>query len=232
MKEKYLESLKSLKDFVIVSEWAEQFGKMYPKDLEKANIEADGQNAKKDKNFTTGIREIAARIGSRISSGEFGDKIEIDYSEKPRKVRYLDENEITIINQRNIEEDIEPLRRDEIIRNAKHNLEIKQLYRLSEFETITRELNKWFGTRFEVEHSKALLNKKERGTHHPDNIQILLKSHNVKKSNSNWNRFTLEQQINYIHKTIELQKLVLSNFNLEFEEEILENLINRLKTIY
>ena len=232
MKEKYLEALKSFEDFVIISVWAETFGKMYPKDLEKANIEAEGQNAKKDNNYTTGIREIAARIGSGVSSGSFGNKIEIDNSEKPRRVRYIADDEIEIINQRSLEEDIEPIRRDEVIRHAKNSLEIKQLYRLSQFEQITKELNKWFGTRFEVEHSKALLNDKEKGSHHPDNIQILLKAHNTKKNNSNWERFSLKTQIEYIQKTIELQKIVLPNFNLEFEQEVLDDLINRLKSIY
>jgi len=232
MADKYLNALKSIDGFVIVSVWAEKFGEMFPNDLDKANREAEGQNAKKTENFTTGIREIAARIGSRIHGGGFGNKIEVDTSEKPRRVRYVKGNEIEIINQRSIEEDIEPLRRTEIIKNAKNTLETKQLYRLTQFEQITKELNKWFGTGFEVEHSKALLNPNEKGTHHPDNIQILLKSHNNKKNNNNWERFTLEQQIEYINRTINLQKLVLSNFNLEFEESILKDLINRIKSIY
>ena len=232
MKEKYLKALKSLDGFVIVSVWAEKFGEMFPDDLKKANKEAEGQNAKKETNFTTGIREIAARISSNIHSGVWHDQIEIDNSERPRMVRYIEENELQLINQKNLKEDIEPIRRDDIIRNDKNNLEIKQLYRIAQFEQITKELNKWFGTRFEVEHSKALLNQHDQGKHHPDNIQILLKSHNSKKNNKNWERFTLEKQIEYINKVIDLQKLVLENFNLEFEEVILEDLINRLRRIY
>tara|TARA_B100001287_G_C22652802_1_gene516088 strand:- start:857 stop:1555 length:699 start_codon:yes stop_codon:yes gene_type:complete len=232
MKEKYLKALKSLDGFVIVSVWAERFGEMFPDDLEKANKEAEGQNAKKETGFTTGIREIAARISSNIHGGVWHDQIEIDNSERPRMVRYIEENELQLINQKNLNEDIEPLKRDDIIRNAKNNLETKQLYRLTQFEQITKELNKWFGTRFEVEHSKALLNQHDQGKHHPDNIQILLKSHNSKKNNKNWERFTLEKQIEYINKVIELQKLVLENFNLEFEQVILEDLIDRLKRIY
>ena len=232
MKEKYLKALKSLDGFVIVSVWAEKFGEMFPDDLKKANKEAEGQNAKKETNFTTGIREIAARISSNIHGGVWHDQIEIDNSERPRMVRYIEENELQLINQKNLKEDIEPLRRDDIIRNDKNNLEIKQLYRIAQFEQITKELNKWFGTRFEVEHSKALLNQHDQGKHHPDNIQILLKSHNSKKNNKNWERFTLEKQIEYINKVIDLQKLVLENFNLEFEEVILEDLVNRLRRIY
>ena len=227
MNDKYLNALKSFDGFVVVSVWAQKFGEMFPEDLKKANKEAEGQIAN-----TTGIREITARISSVLCRGAFHNKIEIDTSERPRMIRYIKENELELINQKNLDEDIEPLKRDEIIRNAKNNLETKQIYRLTQFEQITKELNKWFGTRFEVEHSKALLNEHEQGKHHPDNIQILLKSHNSKKNNKNWERFTLEKQIEYINKVIDLQKLVLENFNLEFEEVIFEDLINRLRRIY
>ena len=181
-KDKYLEALKSLEGFVIVSDWAEAFANMFPKDLESANIDAKKQNEKKDKNFTTGLREIAARISSNISKGGFGSNIEIDISEKPKRVRYVFDNEKNDIEKRSIEEDIEPLKRNEIIKNAINSLEAKQLYRLTQFEQIKNELNKWFKTSFEIEHSKALLNPDHQGSHHPDNIQLLLKSHNSKKN--------------------------------------------------
>lgn len=62
--EKYLEALKTFDGFVTVSEWAVKFGEMYPELLEKANKEAQNQ-----KNDTTGLREIAARISSRLATG-------------------------------------------------------------------------------------------------------------------------------------------------------------------
>ena len=84
MTEKYLEALKDLDNWVIVSEWATRFGELYPELLEKANEEAKNQA-----NETTGLREIAARISSGISRGAYIDNIEIDSSERPRKVRYV-----------------------------------------------------------------------------------------------------------------------------------------------
>ena len=231
-KDKYIEALKSLDGFVIVSEWAETFANMFPEDMESANTDAERQNKKKDKNFTTGLREIAARLSSRTSSGAFGSNIEIDNSERPKRVRFIDDDEKKDVEQRSIEEDIEPLKRNEIIKNAINSLEAKQLYRLMQFEQIKNDLNKWFKTSFEIEHSTALLNQDQQGSHHPDNIQLLIKSHNAKKSSQNWNRFSLKEQIEYINKVIELQKLVLGNFNLEFEKYILEDILDRLKRIY
>jgi hypothetical protein len=61
---------------------------------------------------------------------------------------------------------------------------------------------------FEVDHSQALLNPDSPGKHHPDNLQLLLKSHNGKKHSKNWERFSLEEQVEYITTAINLQKIV------------------------
>ena len=90
-----------------------RFGELDPALLQKANIEAQNQAGD-----TTGLREIAARMSSAISRGAYENKIDIDASERPRKVKYLidelrNEHEI-----REIEEDVAPLRRDEIVKIA------------------------------------------------------------------------------------------------------------------
>lgn len=61
--EKYLESLKTIGEWVIVSEWAKKFTELYPDEYAKAEAQARNQ-----KNDTTGLREIAARISSRLST--------------------------------------------------------------------------------------------------------------------------------------------------------------------
>tara|TARA_Y100000034_G_C6910321_1_gene424393 strand:- start:14217 stop:14435 length:219 start_codon:yes stop_codon:yes gene_type:complete len=60
--EKYLLSLREIGNWVTVSEWAEKFAEDYPDQLEKANKQAEGQ-----KQETTGLRELAARISSKVS---------------------------------------------------------------------------------------------------------------------------------------------------------------------
>ncbi|CAA0112789.1 hypothetical protein [Zhongshania aliphaticivorans] len=227
MREKYLEALKTCDGWVIVSEWALRFGELYPDLLEKANIEAANQA-----NDTTGLREIAARISSIISQGGYEDKIEIDTSERPRKIRFIPEGQRSQHECQEIEEDVAPLQRNEIIRLANLVMGNRDQYRVSEFEAISKQLRIFFALDFEVDHSKALLNKLEPGNHHPDNFQLILKAHNAKKNNDNWERFTIDEQISYIETAIKLQGIVASRFNIEMEQQILGSLLERLKAVY
>ena len=225
--EKYLEALKTLNDFVTVSEWAVKFGAMYPDLLDKANKEAENQ-----KNDTTGLRELAARISSRLATGGFDGLVEIDATERPRKVKYITKEEQLQKTNQELEEDIEPLRRQDIISQAKESFEAKELYRISEFENIQKGFKNFFGIDFEIDHAQALLDDKKQGKHHPDNFQLLLKYHNVKKYKNSWQRFTIDEQIDYISKVISLHKVLEDKLDVKIDQNILSNLLNRLKEVY
>lgn len=225
--EKYLEALKSMDGWVMVSEWATKFGELYPDLLEKANKEAKNQA-----NDTTGIREIAARISSTMSRGAYIDNVEVDTSERPKKVRYVSSE----VHQQNvdneIEEDVAPLKRTDIIKHADESMGSLEKYRASEFETIASQLRSFFGLDFAVDHAKALLNKDDPGAHHPDNFQLILKAHNSKKHAQNWERFSIEEQIDYIESVVKTQEIVASRFGIEIESDVLGSLIDRLKKVY
>lgn len=225
--EKYLEALKTFTDFVTISEWAVKFGEMYPDELKKAN-----EQASKQKNDTTGLRELAARMSSRLASGGFSSTVEIDDSERPKKVRYITKDQLELNIQKEIEEDVEPLRRQDIISNAVDKMEILDLYRISEFENIQKAFKQFFGVDFEIDHAEALLNNDQQGEHHPNNLQLLLKYHNGKKNKKSWKRFTFQEQEEYIKQTVNLQSLVADKFDVEINNKILESLLNRLKEIY
>lgn len=225
--EKYLEALKTFDNFVTVSEWAIKVGEVYPDLLEKANQEARNQA-----NDTTGLREIAARIGSRLSTGGFDGFVKVDDTERPRKVKYISKEELEENTTQDVEEDLEPLNRKEIEKNAEDKLALKELYRLDEFRNIQKAFKFFFNLDFELDHAKALLNKEEPGEHHPDNFQFILKYHNTKKSNNNWDRFTIEEQIDYISKVIALHEIIEDKLNLKIDKNILDNLLNRLKAVY
>ncbi len=225
--EKYLESLKTFTDYVTVSEWAQKFAEMFPDELEKANKQAENQVRD-----TTGIREIAARISSRIATGGFSQKILIDDAERPKKVKYITKEELEEIADKEIEEDIEPLKRQDIINNSTNQLEIFEFYRITEFENIQKSFKQFFGLDFEIDHAEALLNNEKQGEHHPSNLQLLLKYHNGKKNKNSWNRFTYEEQEDYIKKTIALHSLVADKFDVEIDNKILNSLLNRLKEVY
>ncbi len=224
--QKYLEALKSFDDWTVVSEWAIKVGEIYPDLLETANRQASNQA-----NATTGLRELAARISSNLSSGGFLD-VEVDDSERPRKVRYISVIDKQARIEDELEADIEPLTRAERIRSDFENLTEVERYRIEEIETISRQLNKFFSVDFEVDHATALLNPTESGKHHPKNLQLLIKAHNGKKNKKNWKRFTIDEQIEYINHVLALQTLIASRLGVSLVNDVLESLLERLGKVY
>lgn len=225
--EKYLTALKQIDGWTQVSGWAVKFGELYPDLLAKAEREAANQA-----NDTTGLREIAARISSNISRGAYAGKIEINDAERPRLIRYLPENELEQHISHDVDEDIAPLKRGDIIKEALEKLGTHELYRLTEFEAISKNLKQFFSLDFEVDHAQALLNSKEPGKHHPDNFQLILKAHNAKKNNDNWLRFNFAEQADYIKTAIKLQTLVSAQMNIDMNGDVLDSLLSRLEKVY
>lgn len=224
---KYLEALKEINDWVIVSDWARKVGELYPDLLDKANQEAEHQLRD-----TTGLREIAARISSAIVRGAYIDNIEIDESDKPRKIRYVSAAEHEQHVQQEIEDDVAPLKRGEIIQKAESNLSEYELYRIEELNAISKMLKKFFQLDFEVDHANALLSKAGAGQHHPDNLQLLLKAHNSKKNNNNWSRFSVDEQVEYILVATKLQAIIAPRMALVCDDSVLDGLLDRLKVVY
>lgn len=225
--EKYLHALSLTSDWLTVSEWACKVAEVYPDLL----VAADAQAAKQ-KNETTGLREIAARLSSRLSSGGFGASVEVDASERPKKVRFLSAVEQKEHEAQEVEEDLAPLRRIDIIKRDSELLSVAEQYRIDEFESISRQLKTYFGLDFEIDHATALLNPKTPGKHHPDNLQLLLKTHNGKKNVSNWPRFSFAEQKQYIEAAITLQSLVAVRMNVEVVSTVKDSLLQRLEAVY
>jgi hypothetical protein len=225
--EKYLEGLTGVDDWLTVSEWASRVGERFPDLLAKANKEAMGH-----KNPTTGIREIAARISSHVSTGKFAGRIEVDESERPKKIRRLSAAAESNYIEDELASDLEPLTRTQRIRADEERLNSHDRYRLWEMDSIVSSLREFSHLDFEIDHARALLNADDPGEHHPDNAQILLKLHNRQKSARNWKRFSLEEQIAYIKAAVQLQKLVVSQSGQELRAEIIESILDRLKAVY
>jgi hypothetical protein len=225
--EKYYAALQDIGDWTTVSDWATRVGELYPDLLAKADKEAEKQKLE-----TTGLREIAARISSRLSRGSYSSQVEIDESERPRRVRPLDKDEVEQYIEKETEEDIAPLKRSEKIKIDLDKLDVKEKYRLSEFDSIVSQLRSLFRLNFELEHSKALMNPDDPGTHHPDNLQVMTKHHNGSKNNQNWDRFSLEEQVDYIRAEVRLQKIVASRMGIIVDESILDQIFERLKAVF
>ena len=227
IRDKYLESLKMIGGWVIVSEWAIKFGEMYPELMAKAH-----QEALKQRRPSTGLREIAARMSSAISTGAFEGKVEVDESERPRKVRYLSDDEVKEYLDKEVEQDTEPLSRAEKIQEDEKFLSQKDRYRVIEFYSIADDLKKMFRLDFEVDHASALLNEENAGKHHPENLQLLTKAHNCRKNNGSWKRFSFDEQVEYIKAAADLQKIVETKMGVQIDYSLIESIISRLKLIF
>jgi len=227
MNEIYLDALKTISGWTTISEWAIKVGELYPDVLEKTE-----QQAKAYDPPSTGLREIAARISSLISRSAYQGMVELDESERPRKVRHITEAEAKTHEEKELEEDLAPISRNQKIKSAIEKLSVKDKYRLDEFEAIIGQLRQLFNLDFELEHAKALLNDKDPGLHHPDNIQVLLKSHNRMKSSDNWERFSLVEQMEYIKSAVILQKMVSRRMGIEIDDSVIDSILHRLKAVY
>lgn len=225
--EKYLEALKTFDGFVTVSEWAIKVAEIYPDILKKAQ-----KNVQNHKTPTSALQQVTRQISSEITRGTYTEYIKIDDSERPKKVKYITQEEFEKNTKEDLEEDIEPLRRQDIINQAKESLEAKELYRISEFEDIQKKFKNFLGIDFEIDHAQALLDDAKQGKHHPDNFQLLLKYHNVKKYKNSWQRFSIEEQINHIYKVVELHKILEDKLGVKLDKAILDNLLSRLKAVY
>jgi hypothetical protein len=225
--DRYLATLKEVNSWVTISEWAQKVALLNPDLIEKANRQAAGQ-----KQETTGLREIAARLSSQTSRGAFGNNIEIDVSERPKRVRWVSTEEAQKNEDQELEEDLEPLGRDQIIKTQEQEFSLRERYRSNEFDAVARQFNLMFETDFEVDHAKAILNKIQPGQHHPDNFQILTKSHNRKKNATNWKRFSLVEQIDYIKSVIATQKIISKNADIDIQEDVVGLLIDRIKKVF
>lgn len=219
--DQYLEALKQTEGWVTGGEWALRVAEVYPDLLEKANEQAQGQATP-----TTGMRELTARIHSSIGRGAYEGKVEIDTTERPRKIRYATEEEIQKHVDEELDEEMDSLTRTQKIKLDYETLSNYDKYRIQELESIAKTFNSYFKTDIEVDHSKALMGDTP-GMHHPDNLQLLSRTHNRIKSKSSWERMSLEKQLEYIERMMEYHKLVF-----QIDEGILASLVDRIKKIY
>ncbi len=134
--------------------------------------------------------------------------------------------------KKEIDEDTEPLNRSQKIKQDLEGLSIKDSYRLDEMQAIADNLNSYFRLDFEVDHSQALLHSENPGKHHPDNLQLLIKSHNRMKSNSNWPRFSLDEQIEYIKTVIMLQSIVAKKMKVDLDDKVIDSIVERLRLVF
>ncbi len=221
--EKYLEALKQIKGWTTVSDWAQKVGDLYPEILRKAN-----KQSKSYKRPSTGTKEIAARIGAKFSTNAYKGLVDVDDSQKPRKVKFIksknDRN-----NKKLPEENKESYNRSEIIRKHKKSLNSNEDYRMKELKQIVSTLSKELHINFELDHAFPL---KRGGEGNPDNMQILMTAHNRKKSSTKWDRFTIDEQIEYIEAIIKIQKKIENKIKVKINDQNIDLTIKKLRACF
>lgn len=219
--EKYLEALQQMEGWVTSGEWALKVTELYPDLLEKANEQA--RNQKID---TTGMRELTARIASAIARGAYEGKIEIDATERPRKIRFATEEEIQKHVDEELDEEMASLTRAQKIKKEYDDLSDFEKYRIQELESIAKAFNSYFKTDLEVDHAQALM-ADIPGIHHPDNLQLLSKTHNRIKSKASWKRMDLEKQLEYLYKMKDYHTMVF-----KVDDGVFKSLMERVEKVY
>lgn len=208
-KEQFIEALQTFDDFATVSEWARRFNELYPKVFE---------NSSKGK-----YQQAKDSIWRHISKNDFSN-LECDSSGEIKKYKYISDE----IRQAEYEKERQ---REKIEKTAEEKWGSIDKYRSIEMDSIAKALNNIFKTNFEKDHAISINSEKEKA-HHPDNFQLLLKNHNCKKLIKNWKRFTFEEQENYIKKAIELQCLLKDKIGFDYDEKVLNLLLERLKAVF
>ena len=219
--EKYIEALKEIGDWATAGEWALKVAEMYPDIMENAN-----EQAKNQKNDTTGMRELTARLHSNVSRGAYEGKIEIDMDERPRKFRYALPEDIEKRIDEELDEEMACLTRTERIKKDYESLSTYDKYRIQELEAIAKAFNSYFKTDIEVDHAQSLMGDNP-GRHHPDNLQLISKTHNRIKSKKSWERMNLEKQLEYLEKMMAYHEMVF-----DVDDEILASLVERVRKVY
>lgn len=116
-------------------------------------------------------------------------------------------------------------------KGTKENVQILH-HRIDEFGSVISALNNYFRLDFEGDHASVLLNPETPGHHQTENPQIPIKNHKRKKSNSNWERFSFFEQVEYIRSIIKSQTIVARKMNVDIDDNVIESIIEQLGIIF
>lgn len=216
--EKYLQALKTFDEAVSIATWSSKYLQMFPPSSEL--------------DLSSELKQTIQKISLKISSGKFNESVFVDCDETPRLVKFITKDEFEKNTEIIIDADLEPIIRKELIKSSKDSLEAKELYRVTEFENIQKGFKEFFKIDFEIVAMQYLLDQNKDRHYNPTNLQFLLKHHQNKKANNSWDRFTIDEQIEYIKKVVELQGTLNDRLCVEINNSVLESLISRLIAIY
>ncbi len=150
-----------------------------------------------------------------------------DKSVKPARIYYNsidDECEDSIADSPEAEE--AAYDRSIVISNAVETMPIEDNNRMDLFGYVRDMLNKT-GLKVDLDHSTSLLEGRE-SSHHPDNMQILTASANRTKNSKSCDRFSFEEQSDYLLYKAKIGNRLGGSINVD----MVERLLVILKTIW
>ena len=218
-RDKLIETLQTFNKPVTIVEWVKRIVELYPSILTqlKGGKEID-------------VRELTAILSLKVSKNEFPN-IVIVQNEPYRKIQYMTEEEKKAFIAKVVTEDIEPVEKDEKIKEDLENFTELDRYRVEEFHNIVKQLNEHFDLNLILSQVTESKNKKLEGKYHADNLQILTKEHTVSELNTQ-NKFTIDEQKSYIKRVIIVFSMVNKGLDIDARDEVLDLLLERLSKVY
>ena len=219
-KAKMIEVLKEADEWLTSSEWASKLIDAYP----EVGAAAD-EKASKWANPKSGLRSLAGEINSCLVNrrGPFAHT-EVDKKSSPQKTRYVEE--IEKLDEKEKLSEVEDLTRTERIRQDSQLLTENEKRLIEGINEISKQFKKSFHIRLEVDHAQAIMNE-DGGKHHPGNLQLLTEEDNRCKSSDNWERFTFEEQYDYLERLFENKQM-----RFDVNHDLFEILLKQLGIVY
>ncbi len=219
-KEKYIKVLKDIDNWVSIREWVDEVATIHPDLFEEMVVAGAGWTPPNTGNDVL-WRKLNYLTKDLMKKND--PNIEVSDKGKFKQIRYI-ENRLELTE--------ETLTRGERIQEDTELLSLWDLHRIEEFRAVARSLNRLFKTDFEVDHSEAILSKNQPGSHHPNNLQLLSKRVNVIKGSRSWNRFSWDEQVDYIKKLVQSNTCIKDRLSIVATDDNLGLYLTQLELVY
>jgi len=218
-KERFINVLSTFERPVTLSEWTNRIIEYYPAVLNQINSQT---------NELMTPKALASTLKRKLSRGEYPEVKIVDLGAYRDRLYMVKTNNLT---PRKGFKDIAKRRLEQRREKTTLKYSTQDKYRFEEFNTICRQLNKYFGVDFKIDYAMSLLHTPKRGRDYLKSIQLLTKAHTqIKKEDTK--RFSIEEQKAYIKRVISVQMMLDRSMDIHLTDDILEMLLDRLEKVY
>jgi hypothetical protein len=218
-KERFINVLRTFERPVTLSEWTNRIIEYYPVVLNQINSQT---------NELMTPKALASTLKRKVSRGEYPEVKIVDLGSYRDRLYMVKNNQL---NPKKEFKDITKRRLERRREKTTQKYSAQEKYRFEEFNTICRQLNKYFGVDFKIDYAASLSHTPKRGRDYLEQIQLLTKEHSqIKKDDAK--RFSIEEQKAYIKRVISVQMMLDRSMEIHLTDDILEMLLDRLEKVY